>query len=73
MDTLIASGYNSCDGQARVTRIILETFSLITLLKTFGIMQNGEKTFVEPILLEGICYLAQWIWPPRKVSLDLMK
>ena len=57
MDTLIASGYNSCDGQARVTRIILETFSLITLLKTFGIMQNGEKTFVEPI-----CWRASVTW-----------
>ena len=28
------------------------------------------KTFVKPISLEGICCLAQWIWPLRKVSLD---
>ena len=38
IDILIASGYHSCDGQAGVTRIIVGTLSLGTLLKTFGIM-----------------------------------
>ena len=42
-DILIASGYRSCDGQAGVTRIIIGTLSFRTLLKTFGIMKNGEK------------------------------
>ena len=31
------------------------------------------KTLVEPILLEGIYCLTQWIWSPRKVSYDLMR
>ena len=41
MDIPIASGYNSCDGQAGVTSIIIGTLSFRTLLKTFGI--NGGK------------------------------
>ena len=35
--------------------------------------KHKDKTLVEPILLEGICCLDQWIWPPRNVSLDLMR
>ena len=43
MDILITFGYHSCDGQARVTSIIIGTWYLRTLLKTFGIMQNRGK------------------------------
>ena len=35
--------------------------------------KHKDKTLVEPILLEGIYCLDQWIWPPRNVSLDLMR
>ena len=43
MNILIASGYHSCDGEAGVARIVIGSFSLKNLLKTFGIMQNGGK------------------------------
>lgn len=43
MDILIAIGCHSCNDQTEVTGINMGTFSLRTLLKTFAIMQNGEK------------------------------
>ena len=75
MDILIASGYHSCGGQAGATRIIIGALSLRTLLKTFGIMQNGEnqKSFCGTNFVGSICCLTEWMWPPRKLSLDLMR
>ena len=86
-DILIVSGYHSCDDQAGVARIIIGTLSLRTLLRTFGIMQNGEKhkdssgtNFVGRHLLLGSMDLAStksksWsdkiIWKQIDVSLGL--
>ena len=60
MDILFASGYQSCDGHAGVTRIIIGTLSLKTLFKTFGIMQNGGKA--KRPLWNQFCWKASAAW-----------
>ena len=43
IDTFKIFGYQTCFAQAEVINVSFGTFSLSVLLRTFGIMQNGEK------------------------------
>ena len=42
-------------------------------LESCKVGEVSLKILVKLILLEGICCLAQWIRPLRKVNLDLMR